>query len=481
MTRTRFFSALLATWLCAATSILCAQSAPPARAGEDPTAAPTARQEPVKVAGAETAEQDDRAPVPALINGEVRSLAFSSELDRTNFLSGGVTVGATYDDNVLSDTTKPVGGYTASILPYIAIDQSRNRIHWDLNYAAGFVANQRLSDENQQSHNFGGDLEYRLSPHVDLRVSDHFLYTTSFFDLLQQNVGSPGSGALQQPNQSVITPLAKRISNLASAEVNYQYSANDMVGGSGTFYTSRFRDVPAGSVTLLDTDTQQADGFYTHRMTRSDWLGAAYEYQQLSFTPGSDQATTHSFLLFNTIYLRPRMSFSIFGGPEHFDYDSQQITQVVAVPVVLVVSTPVSRQKWTYSAGANFNWQGERTSAQLGVSRRVTDGGGILGPVELVSAEAALRQKITRSTTVALGGVAGDNRLLANFNGVADKLRSTSGSVALEQMLGRSFMVSLGYGRDYQRQSGGTPPPTDVNHNRGWVSLTYSFSKAIGR
>ena len=71
--------------------------------------------------------------------------------------------------------------------------------------------------------------------------------------------------------------------------------------------------------------------------------------------------------------------------------------------------------------------------------------------------------------------------MVDHFNGVADRLRSVSGSVALEQMLGRSFMVSLGYGRDYQRQSGGIPPPADVNHNRGWVSLTYSFSKAIGR
>ena len=106
--------------------------------------------------GAEEAVSDDRAPVPALINGEVTSLAFSSELARTNYLSGGVTVGATYDDNVLSNTVNPQGGYTASVLPYIAIDQSRARMHWDLNYAAGFVANQRLSEQNQSSHNFGG-------------------------------------------------------------------------------------------------------------------------------------------------------------------------------------------------------------------------------------------------------------------------------------------------------------------------------------
>ena len=480
MSRRLLTSALLAMMLAGAVTGMAAQN-PPSPGDQDPTASPAVDQSPVKVRGAEAAEVDDRAPVPALINGEVTSLSFSSELARTNFLSGGVTLQGTYDDNVLSLPSNPVGGYTAAILPYIAIDQSRSRLHWNLNYAAGFVANQRLADQNQQSHNAGADLEYRVSPHVDLRLSDHFLYTTNFFDLLQQNVGTPGSGALQQPNQSVITPLAKRISNLGTAEMNYQFSPDDLIGGSGTFYNSRFRDVPPGTLNLLDTDTQQADGFYTHRLARSYWIGGAYEFQQLNFSPGVDQATTHSFLLFNTIYLRPRMSISVLDGPEHWDYDSQVITQVVTVPVVVVVSSPVSERRWTYAAGASFNWQGEHTSVQMGASRRISDGGGILGPVELVSAQAALRQKLRRSLTLAFGGIVGDNRLLANFNGVAARLRSASGSAAIEQMLGRSFMVSLGYGRDYQRESGGTPPPTDVNHNRGWVSLSYNFSKAIGR
>jgi hypothetical protein len=457
-----------------------AQNPPAAMGRQDPNSSPSTAQKTSNEQGAEAPVLDERAPVPALINGEVTSLSFSAELARTNYLNGGVTLGATYDDNALSSTT-PVGGYTASVLPFIAIDQSRARLHWNLNYAAGFVANQRLSQENQQSHNFGAELEYRLSPHLNLRVTDHFLYTTNFFDLLQQNIGTPGSGALQQPNQSVITPLAKRISNLGTVGMNYQFSPNDMIGASGNFFTSRFRDVPTGSGGLLDSDTQQVDGFYTHRLARSYWVGAAYEFQQLSFSPGVDQATTHSFLLFNTIYLRPRMSLSLFGGPEYWDYNSQVITQIVTVPVVLVISTPVSQQKWTFAAGGSFNWQGERTSAQVGASRRISDGGGILGPVELVSAHAAIRQRLTRSTALAVGAVAGDNRLLANFNGASDRLRSVTGSAAIEQMLGPSFMVSLGYARDYQRESGGTPPPTDVNHNRGWVSLTYNFSKAIGR
>lgn len=436
---------------------------------------------PSRDGGAVAAVDDDTAPMPALIDGQITTLQFGSELGRTNYLNGGVSVGATYDDNVLSSTTAPEGGYAVSVLPYIALDQSRARLHWNFNYAAGFVANQRLSQQNQSSHNLGAALEYRLSPHVELALRDHFVYTSNFFDVLQGGLDTSGSGILQQPNQSVITPLAKQISNLSTAQLNYQFARNDLVGASGTFYISRFRDVPAGTLNLIDTDTQEGEAYYTHRLARSYWIGAAYEFQNLTFSPGVEQAQTHSFLLFNTIYLRPRMSITLFGGPQFYDLDSQIVTQVITVPAVVVVTTPVSRHDRTITAGGNFNWQGERTSAQLGAARKVTDGGGIFGAVESVTVNAAVRQKLGKTTALALGVIAGDNRALADFTNGSDRLRSASGSASLEQRLGPSFMLNLGYARDYQRQSGGAPLPTDANHNRGWISFTYNFSKAIGR
>ena len=56
-----------------------------------------------------------------------------------------------------------------------------------------------------------------------------------------------GTGVMQQPNQGVITPLARQtFDSRRRAEITYQYSAGDMVGASGTYYISRFGAPPGG-------------------------------------------------------------------------------------------------------------------------------------------------------------------------------------------------------------------------------------------
>jgi len=59
-------------------------------------------------------------------------------------------------------------------------------------------------------------------------------------------------------------------------------------------------------------------------------------------------------------------------------------------------------------------------------------------------------------------------------------LTSASGGAGVEQQLGRNFMLRLDYGRDYQK--GGTFSPTgSVNHNRGSISISYNFTRPLGR
>ncbi len=435
-------------------------------------------------AGAQPAVEVEpqRVPGPLPINGSANSLAFTSELERSNYIRGGVSVVANYDDNALNQTTNPVGDFSYSILPHIALDQSRARTHWTLDYAAGLVVNQRLTARNQGSHSLLGELTYRTSPHSTLRLRDVFSLTTSFFNQFQSNFGIPGTGSLQQPNQSIITPISKQLNNLGSAEFNWQFSASDMVGGSGTFYLSHFRDLPPGTtVSLVDTRTEEADGFYTHRFTPRNWTGIAYKFQRLSFSPGADKANTQSFLLFHTIYLRPRMTLSFFAGPEYSTLDSQVVTTVLDLPLLTLVSTPVSENRWTVSGGASYSWQGELTSVQISGSRKITDGGGLLSVVELNTGSAALRRQLRRTTVFDVGVIYGDNRAVGDFFTGPARVKSVSGSLGLEQRLRANFVLSLGYSRDYQQQSANLPPALDVNHNRGWVAISYDFVKAIGR
>jgi len=56
---------------------------------------------------------------------------------------------------------------------------------------------------NQGSHNLNGSLQYRLSPHMDLRLADSFLDTTGLLQQFQNGLGTPVTGPVNQPNQTL--------------------------------------------------------------------------------------------------------------------------------------------------------------------------------------------------------------------------------------------------------------------------------------
>jgi hypothetical protein len=444
----------------------------------NPTSDEPAENGPVATAGGES-----RAPVPVPLNIDAGSLQFSQESTRGNFLRAGVQLGATYDDNLLATSAaNQVGGASYSVLPQLSLNQTRPRLRLTLDYNGGYVVNQRFHAYNQSSQQIAGGVRYRVTPHVNLLLNDRFLYTSNFFDQLQ-GTGTPGAGAIQLPNQTIINPLARRTDNLGTAAMSYQYSAGDMVGANGTSYYSRYRDIPVGSTALQDTRNEEADGFYTHRFALRNWSGVAYKFQRLTFNPGTEQATVHSYLGFHTVYLEHGMTLGVFGGAEYSDLKSQIVVTTVALPVVSTVSVPTGRQNWSWTAGATYGWQGERTSVTLSGRRKVSDGGGILSTAELITGIAGLRRQLTRSGAVRLGGLYGDSRALEKTATSFGQVKSASGTVAWEQRLGRSFTATLGYARDYQKQFGSVAPSLSLtaNHNRGWVMLGYVFEKPLGR
>jgi len=429
--------------------------------------------------GGSTVNTSARVPVPLPLNIDASSLEFTDEQERRNFVRAGVTVGANYDDNLLSapQTGTPEGGAVFSAMPNIMLDQARTRLAWTVNYAGGFMVNQRISSYNQGSHNAGVDLRYRLSPHVNVHVRDNYVITTGFFEQFQAGNGAPLAGALTQPNQAVITPLARHNDDLGTAEITWQFSAGDMVGATSTFYDSRYRDITnAGPGTLLDTRTYEGDGFYTHRVTETNWAGLVYKFQRLQFgtvdgtvTPASPiGADTNSFLLFDTINLKPNMVLSLFAGPEYTTLNDELLTGT---------STTLPGT-WGTAGGASYAWNGQRTSIRATGLRRVSDGGGMLAAVELISGSAAVRRQMRRTSTLELGMVYGDSRELGAEP--AD-LKSASVSVDWEQRFARDFTASMGYARDFQQGSLLAGPLATVNHNRGWIAISYEFSRPFGR
>jgi hypothetical protein len=309
--------------------------------------------------------------MPPLLGGPKLSVALRSESERSNYLRGGINVGATYDDNALLTPQNELGNTSYSVFPNISLEQVRARAKWKFGYAAGLTVNQRLTNQNQGSHDLNFESLFRLSPHVNLRVAEDFFLSSGVFAPV--NGSGAGSGV---PNGSILTPLAQQRSNSTVVETNYHFALNDMVGAIGSFSDLHFSDVPSGAASLSDTRTTSGSAYWLHGFGR-DWLGIDYHFQRVTFDASSSnsggETRVHSILAVNTITLPNRFTLSAFLGPEYSENQG----------LVVGGTTTTNFSDWSFSGGADLRWQKDHTSVALGYSRRISDGGGVLGVVRL--------------------------------------------------------------------------------------------------
>ncbi len=422
--------------------------------------------------------------IPALLGGTGISSAFLPELERSNYLRGGVNVGATYDSNPLL-LANGESNTSESIFPSIRIEESSPRIRWALGYAGGLTVNQKITSQNQGSQNLNFDSQYRLSPHVNLRVAENFSMTTGFFDAGNGAAVVAGAGG---PNASLIAPLATQRSSVTTVETNYHFALNDLIGGSGSLYDLRFSNLPAQlTTTLTDSQTASASAFWLHRIFRGDWGGTSYHFDRITFNGG--ESRVHSFYAVNTLNLSHRFTLTGFVGPQYSENQG-------------LLSAATSPNSWSVAGGAEGGWQSLRTSLSAGYSRSITDGAGVLGTVRLQNIYANFRRELVPGWAAALTVVHGTNQSLVSpassrltvVHGTNQSLVSpassstssinlTSAGISLERNVGKNIGLRLGYNHDLQEQSFGPTAATstlDANRNRFFVTLSYQWAKPLG-
>ncbi len=254
---------------------------------------------------------DDPMKTPPPVSGQSIPTQIISE-ERSNYLRGGVAFTAAYTDNALgSVSSKPVSDESYSIGPTLALDETRSRLHFVLTYVPGFTFYQHTSSRNEADQNVSFDLHYRLSPHVTFTAQDGFLKTSNVLN--QQNFAPAGavSGGAQEPNFSVIVPIADLLSNSGNVGISYQFAPNGMVGATGSFTNLHYPN-PAEVPGLFDSNSQGGSAFYSFRFSKMNYIGATYQYQRLIAYPtaGQSETQTHALLLFYTLYATSRFSIS---------------------------------------------------------------------------------------------------------------------------------------------------------------------------
>jgi hypothetical protein len=128
-----------------------------------------------------------------------------------------------------------------------------------------------------------------------------------------------------------------------------------------------------------------------------------------------------------------------------------------------------------------MSWQGRLSSVAVSYSHMISGGGGLIGAVKMDSANASIRQQLTRTLSGSVSGGYAQNNVLASAVAGASNGHTWSGTASAQQQFGQHLNVQLGYTRLHQVYSGVAVLATTPNTNREFVSISYQFSRPLGR
>jgi len=439
---------------------------------ENPPPAPAPAVSGPEITGPESTSDQMLTPPP--VSGQSFPISTTSE-ERSNYLRGGLAFTSAYTDNAVGPVAgHPVSDVSYSVAPFIALDETTPRLHIVSMYAPGFTFYQRESALNEQDQNASINLQYRLSPHVTLSGRDGFQKSSNVFNQPDLAAAGAVSGGTQEANFSVIAPIADRLSNSGNVGIAAQFAANQMVGASGTFTNLHYpnqAEVPG----LFDSSTQAGSVFYALRASKMHYLGVAYQYQRLLSYPtaGQNETQTQAVLFFYTLYASSRLSFSAFGGPQYANV-GPQFPETGSTPL------PGSHS-WNPAAGGSLSWQARRSSFAMSYSHVISGGGGLLGAVKMDSANASFRQQLSHALSASVTGGYAQNDILGTANGLGENGHTVSGSATVQQQFHQHVNLQLGYTRLHEDYSTVAVLAATPNTNREFVSISYQFSRPLGR
>jgi len=415
--------------------------------------------------------------IPSFLGGQGSQLVLTTEMERSNYLRGGINISEGYNDNALLTPVAQEGNNTFSVFPNIALAQSTPRMRWSLDYAAGLTVNQRLSSQNQGSQNLTFESIFRLSPHVSLHAAENFNLVAGIFGASTASEFQPGSGG---SNNTLITPVTNQRWSQTVVEANYHFAPKDVVGASGSFSDLHYSEVVSSStsapVNLTNTQTTSGTAFWLHELFRNDWAGFSYRFQRITYDPNGE-TKVHTFAFANSVNVSKGFHISGFIGPEYSENQGLVATGSGAGQLSTVSG-------WSFAGGLEGGWQSAHTSVSAGYSKQVTTGLGVLGAVRLQNIHAAVRREIFPRWTIDALAAYGDNQALTLALATnATSINTGTFGVMLERSIVRSLGLQIGYFHDLQDQSGSANPAENFNadRNRFFVTLSYQWAKALGR
>lgn len=439
-------------------------------------------------------------PPPVSIDSYPREVG--SEV-RSNYLRLGVTASVGYIDNLYAGSGNAVLGETTfSIRPTIAFDTTSYRHQSSLLYSPGFTFYRPTSALNQTDQNAIFNYRFRVTPHGVISVNDIFQQGSSSFGASSLAGGLSGSAPASAIG--VIAPFAQRLTNAANVGYSLQLSPIDMIGISGRLFNLHYPDA-AQVPGLYDSNERGGGGFYSHRLTGAQYVGATYRYSRILSHPQNarSETQTHTIYLFYTIYLKRGLSLSVSGGPQEYNADAtlpssaSPATDVAASLDHHRIQTfssasqqtgtgqtqTLTTSSWSPGVTASMGWQASHTNFSASYARSVTAGGGLLGTFDSNSASASARWRASRTWTLGASATYSILKSVAPLPFFSTTVggHSIGGMATVDHPLNEHFGVTFEYDRLHQSYAGIAAILSNPNSDRGLVSVYWQFSRPLGR
>lgn len=414
------------------------------------------------------AASTDRMAIPPPVSGEAYPVGLTGDA-RSNLLRAGLSFRSGYIDNLYPGSgSGSLSETTFTVLPIISLDQTTARQHRSVIYSPGFTFYRPTSALNEIDQNATLAYEYLLTPHLAMRLNDAFVQSSTTFGSANSGYSSGVSGSPPTMISGILAPFAQRLTNYADGRLSMQVSPYAMLGAAGTVGKLHYPK-PSEAEGLFDSDERGGSAFYIRRIALSQYIGAGYRYGRILAYPAHAESTTetNTVYAFYSLYPKQGFSFSLSGGPQHYQVDQTALPTAAA---------------WEPFGMASMNWQSVRANISTAYSHQVNAGGGLVGAYRSDNADAAVQWRTTRTWRVKLSGD------YATEHAVARKLliptlqgHSIGGAFMVEHPINEQLDLNLEYDRLHQSFVGVPVILNNPDSNRGMITLTWQLDRPLGR
>jgi hypothetical protein len=288
------------------------------------------------------------------ITEDVSRPRLESEIQRTNVLWGDLSASAIADSNNNNSIVDPIAGSQYYFAGGIGLQRTGPHLSWNLGYAPGLRLYAPSSGPTQLTQSLGGTLHWEVSKRLGIGFRQDYLRTDDPFQKFGEAPLQSEIGILNRPPDLTVSTF--RYSELLSeGDLGYQLDKHTLVGINGSFM--RLASGPPQTVNqpFINTRTSSGSAFLSHQFTARQAIGMQYQLLDMSFQ-GDSRTITEGLFLFDRIVFSPRVTFTMFAGPQYSRVHNQEAITSQSTVVLIPASTAL----WSPAAGGMLSWERNR-------------------------------------------------------------------------------------------------------------------------